>query len=421
MTQQYPFAIAFDQQDSDNQDPVNPQIMQDWQHLMQDIATATEAAGLPGLNHPRWEEFGSGSIFWGTESECKTLKRVLSSFPIYLQEERNLDAGYYSTPESIYYVTEAGEIFGFTPTHTAPNSALVQYDSIPLDAFKTNQISPELEARIQIALATKRSSPSQFSGEDNPLESMPVLQDQLSTQAQQILTLEQQVEQLTRDLTVAQTAVANRVDLGVHTALQQQATDQARQLSAFEQTVHQLQAQVEEWQSLADAKVDAEVYTALEQQAAAKTSQITALEAQVEHLTHELAIAQENVSQKVDLQTYEALQQRSTEQASQITEFEQTVQRLQAQAEEWQALANAKVEPELCETLRQQLSEQADRITDFEQQKQTLKHELSEWQSIATERVERADYEALLAKLQHLEAKQRQGWFARLLSWLSGK
>lgn len=414
MTQQYPFAIAFDQQDTDNQDPVNPQITQDWQHLVQDIAAATEAAGLPGLNHPRWEEFGSGSIFWGTESECKTLKRVLSSFPIYLQEERNLDAGYYSTPESVYYVTEAGEIFGLTPTHTAQGSALAQYDSIPLDAFKTNQIAPELEARIQIALATKRSSPSQFSGEGNPLESMPVLQDELSTQAQQILTLEQQVEQLTRDLTAAQTAAANRVDLKVHTALQQQVTAQAHQMT-------QLQTQVEEWQSLADAKVDAEVYAALEQQAAANTNQITALEAQVEHLTHELATAQEDVSQRVDRQTYEALQQRSTEQTSRITELEQTVQRLQAQAEEWQALANAKVEPELCETLRQQLSEQADRIADFEQQKQTLKHELSEWQAIATERVERADHEALLAKLQHLETKQSQGWFARLWSWLSGK
>ena len=80
MNEQYAYAIAFDQAVSEHNSHAD-QSSPDWSQLLTQISHSITSEGFPELDHPPWEEFGDGRIFWGTKQECDTLKNAAIDTP----------------------------------------------------------------------------------------------------------------------------------------------------------------------------------------------------------------------------------------------------------------------------------------------------------------------------------------------------
>jgi hypothetical protein len=189
MNHQYAFAIAFDRQNA-SANGIPEQLLPAWQTLLSQIAESLKSEGWPELNHPRWEDFGEGHIFWGTKNECDSLKAVLSSLPVSLYEERNLEAGYYSNIEGTYFVNRDGDIWGIERQTDSDVIAEVEpLWTIPLDAYKSKAISAELEVAFQEAIALTKNEPL-----INPIEkTVDILEQQLDSQSDPLAALESQL------------------------------------------------------------------------------------------------------------------------------------------------------------------------------------------------------------------------------------
>jgi hypothetical protein len=144
---QYAFAIGFDIESSLDAEE-NLSGSEEIAAQLKSVGAAIENAGLPALDSDRWDEFGQGRIFWGTRSECDAVKAALSPFPLFVQEERNLESGYYATPAHTYYADAAGHLYQLlTPADGGGTDGeiLELTPSIPLDAYRLKAIDSNLQ------------------------------------------------------------------------------------------------------------------------------------------------------------------------------------------------------------------------------------------------------------------------------------
>ena len=392
MPEQYVFSVAFDR-DIEGVNETVEQSDPEWQKLVQDIVTATNNAGLPILDNERWEEFGNGRIFWGTQTECEAVKEVLSGFPISIEEERNLETGYYTTSDTIYYVAKDGEILGISKyDFINKNHIVAKYNAIPLDAFKEQRVEPELETLFQRFLVPKVQSAAQ------QMQVSPDLQNRIVLQREQIEELEVRVQDLSQQLLSSQELASHKIDPSEYENLQQKSADQAGQIIQLEEAVSLLNNQLRELQDVTDRKIEPGVYEALQQLATDKDRQNAELEEQVGRLANELSNLNELANQKIDPADYETLQQTLASQIGQITQLEEAVSLLNTQLTELQDVTDRKIEPSIYEALQQLATGRDRQNAELEQQVGRLANELSHWKELANQKIDPAEHEVLLQK-----------------------
>ncbi|NCJ07499.1 hypothetical protein GS597_13470 [Synechococcales cyanobacterium C] len=372
MSNQYAFAVAFDAP------PESPSLP--WPELK----AAITAAALPALDSDRWDEFGEGRIFWGTLTECEAVKQVLQAFSLDIQEERNLDPGYYATPDATYYVDETGNIFTGVPANGSGNpGSVISVTAIPLDAFKTELVPPEIAAKLQIAAQ----------GLDP---------EQITALNAQISSLEQQVQ-------AAEALAASRIDPEGYQQLQQEAIGQAAHIGDLTAQIQSLSAQVQDWQAQAQGKVDADTHATLQHQFVEQEQRIQELEAQIADLEAQLQKWQAIATGKVEPEEYATAQNQLADQGQQIVRLEQEVAALTQevaaltqQLQEAQTLTLNKVDADSYTSVEQDQSVQAAHIAELEQafreqalQITALEQELSLAKAEAETLVSRERYEAL--------------------------
>ncbi len=145
MSEQYAFAIGFDRELEETNDRPDD----DWMRVIEQVSATIIQANLPPIGSTRWDEFGQGYVFWGTEAECAAVRQALSPFDLYVEEDRNLDQGYYATADHTYYVDVEGQIYKLSDHAVHWDNPLEKIGSIPLDAYRSRNIDSDLEAQVQ--------------------------------------------------------------------------------------------------------------------------------------------------------------------------------------------------------------------------------------------------------------------------------
>jgi predicted nucleic acid-binding Zn-ribbon protein len=419
MSEQYAFAIGFDIESMHDEIAAS----------VEQVAAAIAAAGLPPIESERWDEFGQGRIFWGTKAECDAVHQVLSQFDLYIEEDRNLEPGYYSTANATYYVDDAGNIYALPPElQTLTPERVESAIAIPLDAYRLRSLDPALDATVQhcLQVLSTKTTPSapectaapegvQQTGEA-PITSQEAdyvaLQAQFKQQILQIHELERQVTAFEDQIAELQRVIATKVDPQTYAALEAKLTQTTGQLDALQTQIRQLPPLTEE------PKISAEDHHALQQQVAQQAAHILDLEAQLTQANANVAELQERVTQAIDPQIYRQLQQQLKSHTSQIQDLQQVIQQLEHQVQETTAAAAQKVDTAKYEALNQDLSDKSALITDLRRTIHQMERDLSEWQTVAESKVDWAEYQAIQAELQQLRAKQGKGFFGRLFGWL---
>ncbi len=384
MSNQYAFAVAFDVL------PESPSLP--WSELNAAIA----AADLPDLDSNRWDEFGEGRIFWGTLAECEAVKQVLQPFSLEIQEERNLEVGYYATPEAVYYVDDAGNIFTLAPANGSGSlGPVMTVTTIPLDAFKTHTVAPEVAAKLQIA--AQGLAPEQITALQAQIAALEqqvqtataeaaqridpavyqALQQEVASQTAHIAELESHIQSLSAQAQDWQTQAQGKVDADLHATLQHQLREQAQHIQVVESQITDLEAQVQKWQAIATGKVEPEEYAAAQKQLAAQSHQVMALEQEVATLAQQLQAAQSSVQGQAEAITN--LEQDQSAKVTQIADLEQMLsqkdQRIATLEQEFtqiKAEAETQVSRERYDAIAQDLEAQKATIATLEQQIQTL-------------------------------------------------
>ena len=145
MSEQYAFAIGFDREPEETDDRPDD----NWMRVLEQVSAAIVQANLSPIDSARWDEFGQGYVFWGTESDCTAVRQALSPFDLYIEEDRNLDQGYYATADHLYYVDLEGQIYKISDQSAHSNEPFEKICSIPLDAYRSRKVDPDLDAHVQ--------------------------------------------------------------------------------------------------------------------------------------------------------------------------------------------------------------------------------------------------------------------------------
>ncbi len=419
MSEQYAFAIGFDFES--NSDGVGGQPETEIVTLAA-VEAALRSTGLPDIgDSDRWDEFGRGRIFWGTKPECEAVKQVLSQFKLFLQEERNLESGYYATPASTYYVDEAGDLYRLlNPSDHSVMGSLESIATIPLDAYRLNTIDPNLQAAVERSLS-RLSNPT-----EPPLPSEPpaitAIPEDIVLPAQpsevELSELQAQVVSLTSGIEALQaSADQKKVEAEAHqNELQTQIALQSTQIGELERQVTVFEDQIVSLQTAAAAKIDPQLHADRQSQL---TQHIQQLEAQLIQAEAQAKEWQAKAEASVDPQVHAQLQQQLGVQTSKVQELQQIVQRLEQQLKETSAIAAQKVEPARYEALEQSVADKSALIADLRRNVQELQRDLSEWQTVAEAKVDWTEYQALQDELRQLQ-KRKKGLFSRLFGWLFG-
>lgn len=420
---QYAFAIGFDFESSfdTEEDPSGSEAIAG---QIESVNAAIQVAGLPAIDSDRWDEFGQGRIFWGTKPECDAVKSALSQFPLFIQEERNLELGYYATPTHTYYADEAGNLYQLlTPADSG--NRLEPTPSIPLDAYRLKAIDPNLQALVERSLpitalpepeSVLTSVESPIPAEINePHSSVPV-----SSADAEIAALKVQVGSLTSEIETLQTTAATQGVLALEAvSLQSQVAQQAAYIHELERQVTVFEDQIAFLQNAVAAKIDPQLHANLQDQLAQQTQHIQQIEARLVQAENQAKESQVRTEQGVDSQVYAQLQQQFNAKVTQIQELQQRIQRLEQQVQDAVAIAAKKIEPAKYQTLEQSVTDITAQAESFRRTIQQLQRDLSEWQTVAESKVEWSEYEALQQELRQLQAKQKRGLFSRLFGWLS--
>jgi hypothetical protein len=343
MSEQYAFAIGFDVE-SDEAD----QLPDDhWKGLYEQIGKAIRESGLPSIESERWDEFGQGRIFWGTTTECEAVRRILEPFDVYVEEARNLDPGYYTTPNDTYYVSDTGLIHLLpSDLNTAPLPVLEIVDSIPLDSYRMKVVDPEFHAKCQALLGVETNLA--FEGDS-------ISEEETKIDPQVHEALQAELAQLTTQLSAV--TARSSIERQDYETLQQTLSQQNLRETALELKLKEVESQLHQWKQQAEAAIQPEAYASLQQQLDDKTTQIQDLQTFTKSLQEQLHEATALVSQKIDPSRYKALEQDVADKATLIADLRRTVQQLEREAKEWQTVANAKVERSQHQALEEELQQ----------------------------------------------------------------
>ena len=462
--EQYAFAIGFDFElnSSAQEESSEPT-------ALEEIAIAIQTAGLPTLESNRWDEFGQGCIFWGSKSECDAVKQVLSQFPVFLQEERNLDSGYYATATETYHVDEVGNLYRVITLDNGAHNALEPIHSIPLDAYRLQSIDPNLQATVErsrlhhaqqppapepVSLVTENSVAEQeaLKQEINALR-VQIAQQTIQQTAQQTAQT-QELEALKASAITAQAATeqeANnlRGQLAEQSAQQsaqiqelealkttaitaqvdteQEANNLKAQLALQSNHIHELERQVTVFedqisflQGTVATSVDSQPLEELQAQFAQQTLHLQQIEAQLAQAEGHVKSWERKAEQWIDPEEYAQIQQQLHTKTNHIQELEQRIQQQEQQLQDAVAVASRKVDAAKYQALEQTLSEQAAQGEETKREMVQLQRDLSEWQTVAESKVEWSEYQDLQQELQRLQSKTKKGLFSRILARLFG-
>jgi hypothetical protein len=475
--QQYAFAIGFDADATE----MTPQQEANWQEMVQHIAQSITAAHLPSVFSERWDEFGHGRVFWGTRTECGAIQQVLSQFPVVLQEERNLDEGYYALGGQRYYVTALGEIYEL-PIDGAlesPPPPPHQLSSIPIDAYRVHNISPEMTRYVQTIrqsgfIAESEVAPATVTEAEPTTVPDPVISSFIEDLQSEISSLKGQVAILSNDLAQSRAIAAVKIDPALFETLQQeyavkqdqfeqlrqQHLDKQDQYTQLEREVHSLEAQVVTLQETTQGTTHLQELETLRTQLYQQQQQTHTLEQQLQAIQGTVATA-------ISRENHETSQQHLAQRTAQVVELEQRLQRseaetvqLQARLQEFQQFVDPQAHTELqvqfqsqadegealqtkirtLETeLQQQQTElatshrlaqerndtlvqdtlvQSTQIAELERMVRQLQGEVQQWKAMAEEKVDFIEYQRVQQELTHLRGRLRQGIWGRLLGWL---
>lgn len=425
---QYAFAIGFDFESNLDQAGDSSESVEITTQL-ESVSAAIQSAGLPAIESDRWDEFGQGRIFWGTKPECDAVKSALSQFPLFVQEERNLESGYYATQTHTYYADEAGNLYELlTPADSENGNGLELTPSIPLDAYRLQTIDPNLQATVERSLpitTLPEPEPVLQSVESSiPVEIHEPESVSVSSADEEIAMLQAQVDSLTSELETLQTTAATQGALALEAvSLQSQLTEQLAQQAAH---IHELERQVTVFedqiaflQSAVAAKIDPQLHADVQAQLAQQTQHIRQIEERLAQAENQATELQVRTEQGIDPQVYAQLQQQFNSKVTQIQELQQRIQRLEQQVQDAVAIAAKKIEPAKYQNLEQSVTDITAQAESFRRTIQQLQRDLSEWQTVAESKVEWSEYEALQEELRQLQSKQKRGLFSRLFGWLS--
>jgi hypothetical protein len=417
---QYAFAIGFDF----GTDGVGEQL-DTRTTTLEAVRAAIQGAGLPEIDSDRWDEFGQGRIFWGTKAECDAVQKVLSQFPLFLQEERNLEAGYYGTLDHNYYVDEAGNLYSvISPTGITGDSTLEPISAIPLDAYRLKTIAPHLQAAVERSLST----PPDPNAPSTPLFSEPPPSlpktESIAPFTQdvdaEVSVLQAQVTSLTAEIEALQTVAAAKATSGSGTQiLEGQIAQQASHIHELERQVTTFEDQIASLQGIIAAKIDPQLHASLETQLIQQAQQIQQLKEQLTQAQVQVNEWQRKAEMLIDPQAYAQLQQQLSTQVAQGEELQQRVQRLELQLQDAVAIAAQKIEPAKYQALEQSVADKTVQVEDFRRTIQQLQRDLKEWQTVAESKVEWSEYETIRQELRLL-TKRKKGLFSRLFGWLFG-
>jgi hypothetical protein len=476
MSEQYAFAIGFDRELEESGEGLD----EGWLTLLSEVSAAIVAAGLPPMDSERWDEFGQGRVFWGTNAECELVRQVLSEFDLYIEEDRNLDPGYYATVDHTYYVDTEGEIYvlpdwGATDRDSALPYKLATICSIPLDAYRLKAIDLEVDAQVQAILreserseTTEVSSSESLFSEDSiftdpvledPISADPVLEDpvpadlvledpilETPVSAHSILEnsiLEEPIPML--DSTPPSQPVPV-VPADVHAELQELSAQQAAQIEELEHRLRSVLVQVDELRSAASTRIEPKDHERLKLQCNQQSQRIEALQTQLQTTVEQFAAVQQQLDQQsahileieqalaaaqvqareweskaeqsVNLEVHEKVQQQALAQDTQIYEMQQFIQRIEQQLKDITAQAEQKVDASRYEALEQDATDKATLIQDLRRTLQQQERDLKEWQAVAEAKVDWAEHRALREELERLQFRKKRGLFSRLFNWL---
>jgi hypothetical protein len=449
--EQYAFAIGFDfELDSNTTSEPSEAVATT---TLEAVRIAIQSAGLPALDSDRWDEFGQGRIFWGTKAECDAAKQVLSQFPLFLQEERNLDSGYYANASSTYHVDDAGNIYRLLNPDSGENNALAAIHSIPLDAYRVQSIDPNLQAAVERSLSNFSSEQlSPVNSIASPMEStsastdgemeqaIHTLRAQLAQQTAQINELEslkaaaataqtiaeQQNHELTERLTqqtiqIGELESFKSAAIAAQAAAEQEANNLKTQLEQQTHHIHDLERQVTVFedrisvlQDDAKTQIDPQQLQDLQAQFAQQTLQLQQVESRLVQAEGHVKSWEAQAEQWIDPQSYTQIQQQLNAKVAQIQELEQRIQRYDQQLQDAVAISSRKVDTAKYQALEQTLAEKAAQTEELRRVVVQLQRDIGEWQTVAEAKVEWSEYQALQQELQRLQAKQKKGFFARL-------
>jgi hypothetical protein len=443
--EQYAFAIGFDfELDSSNTTSEPSDAVATT--TLEAVEIAIQSAGLPTLESDRWDEFGQGRIFWGTKAECDAVKQVLSQFPLFLQEERNLDLGYYANASNTYYVDSAGNVYRLLNSESGEDNAIAAIDSIPLDAYRVPSIDPNLQAAVERSLPN--FAPQPFSPEESASAStqremeqvIHALNAQISQQTAHLSELEllktaavaaqNNAEQQNRELAAQlaqQTTQISELEAFKESAIAAQAAaeqevnelkiqleQQAHHIHDLEQQVTVFEDRISALQHLTETKIDPQQLQDLQAQFAQQTLQLQQVESRLVQAEGHVKSWEIKAEQWIDPQSYTEIQQQLNAKVVQIQELEQRIQRHDQQLQDAVAISSRKVDAAKYQTLEQTLAEKTAQTEELRRVIVQLQRDIGEWQTVAEAKVEWSEYQALQQELQRLQAKQKKGFFARL-------
>ncbi len=459
MSEQYAFAIGFDVDEGGDHVNSDADLYPDWAQTYAQVESAIAAANLPPLSSPRWDEFGLGRIFWGTQAECQAVKAILSAFPVYVEEAQNLEAGCYATDSEVYYVTEAGAIYRLPEatdpgeTRAAETDAPMLCQSIPMEAYRFRTLTPEQQAQVQaLLLDLDRPQETVMAPESGEDESFVEVSEALQSQREQI-------EQLLSERPEVSALLSKQIAPDVPAALQQQCDQQQQRIQhlegQLEQREQQLQSLEAEWAAAPSSAQVAEWQSRTVQQ-----------QQEIEQLREQVGQLQHDLNQGSDPSEMQALQQTIAQQSAQIAELEAQLAATGSQAQDWQARAESAIHPDryvelqgqvaaktaqimelkaLAKRQEQALTENtaliaqkvdlsryqaveqdvAHKSAQIKELRQTLaqmERDLQEWQTVAESKVDWSEHQALQVELQQLQlaTRRRRGILSRLFGWLFG-
>ncbi len=456
MSEQYAFAIGFDVDEGGDHVNSDADLYPDWAQTYAQVESAIAAANLPPLSSPRWDEFGLGRIFWGTQADCQAVKDVLSAFPVYIEEAQNLEAGCYATDSEVYYVTEAGAIYRLPAatdsdeTRAGETDPPVLCNSIPMEAYRLKTIAPEQQAQIQSLRSALSPAPEMLtateSGGTDPAAAVSEV-------------LQAQLEQIQGERDQARALLAAQVAPEIYAALQQQCDQQLQriqdlegQLEQREQQLRSLEAewaaapspeQVAEWQSRAvqqqqeieqlrdqvgqlqsdqNQDFDPSEVQALQQTIAQQSARIAELEAQLAATVSQAQDWQARAESAIHPDRYVELQGQVAAKTAQIMELKALVKRQERTLTENTALMAQKVDLSRYQAVEQEAAQKSAQMRELRQTLVQMERDLQEWQMVAESKVDWSEHQALQVELQQLQlaTRKRRGILSRFFGWLFG-
>jgi hypothetical protein len=467
MSEQYAFAIGFDRELEELGEGLDEGLDEGWVNFLAEVAAAIGSAGLPPIDSERWDEFGQGRVFWGTKAECESVRQVLSQFDLYIEEDRNLDPGYYATAHHTYYVDAEGEIYVLPDWSTTEHSFISQcflknIHAIPLDAYRLKKIDLEMDKQLQALLRGTAFQPESIAAPSSealfaadrlsmPVLGNPVLEDSASegagiSNAAPDVASENAALEAPLASSIGSSSPVPMVPADVYAELRTKSAQQAAQIMELEHRLRAMLIQVDQLQGAISNQVDPKVHERLKLHCDQQTQRIEALQAQLQSQAEQFATLQQQVSQQsshaleteqalaqaqshiqrleseveqaINSEVHEKVRQQTLAQAAQIQDLQQFVQRLEQQLKDAAAQSEQKVNVSKYEALEQDVADKSAMIKDLRRALQQQERDTREWQTVAEAKVDWSEHQALREELQRLQSRKKRGLFARLFDWL---